>query len=175
MIIALISGLQDQVVIFFFLLLYFPNFCNKYVTQKMRNILKLQAACLYTSLHQCIWCLYLINSIPKRIYVPLGLNHMPVYGPPLFYQDLYVSAQREICLLPTPSIHQQGAGTINIVISQMEEGMALKSRAFNQTKHLTLPQSLNWLQRQRPRAFHLFSLYKDSQVMLSTGDTVCLY
>lgn len=46
-------------------------------------------------------------------------------------------------LLPTPSIHQLGTDTINIVISQMEEGMALKIRAFNQTKHLTLPQSLN--------------------------------
>lgn len=66
---------------------------------------------------------------------------MPVYGPhgpPLFYHDWYFQPQREICLLPTPSIYQPGTGPINIVISQMEEGVALKSGVFNQTKHLTL-------------------------------------
>lgn len=57
----------------------------------------------------------------------------------LFNQDWYFQAQREICSLPTLSIHQLGTGTINIVISQMEEGTTLKSRAFNQTKHLILP------------------------------------
>lgn len=74
--------------------------------------------------------------------MPLGLHHVPAHGPlgpPLFYQHWYFSAQREICLLSTPSIHQLGTGTINTVISQMEEGMPLKSGAFNQTKHLTLP------------------------------------
>lgn len=81
---------------------------------------------------------------PEKIYMTLGLQHVPAYGPhgPLlfffFTRTGIFSAQREICLLPTPSIHQLGTGTINIVISQMEEGMALKSGAFNQAKHLSL-------------------------------------
>lgn len=64
----------------------------------------------------------------EKVYILLGLHHMPAYGPlePLLLLELmfWVTV---ICLLPAPSIHQSGTDTINIVISQMEEGVALKS------------------------------------------------